>query len=1355
MAPPEFYRSLIYCVKAKAVIFAAIVFCIGEVSSQSNSPFIKQFTIENGLPQSSINDLVQDENGFVWLATAKGLSRFDGKNFKNYFSRVGDSLSLSNNYINVLEFDYQGSIWVGTNGGGINVFNSKSGTFHRVQLTSFKTELIINSIQSYGDFMYLSSPQYGIFKVNATDLTLVDSYPIQDVTSLFVEKSTGVLWIGQLNGNVLTTSLETAFRPTLIVSLTGNIQSFYVSGNFIFIGSYDGLYVYDFVSGQSQLLELEESNAFSTRHVVDFIEQDENSIWVATGRGLYLLSTSTLKSLKTIEYGDDSKKSLTNNTVTSLLNIQDNKLLVGTAGGLNLVDFSPLYFQNISKDKRGEHLLNDNVVFSIHKSGNDLLVGTSDGGLNFIRNGEVYQYLDDTNSPNSFVGSVVREICEDTINNRFWFATTRGLSMCNSKNFNPKSPTFKEFKNDPNDTNTITTDFLKGLALDNQQNIWGAAYQYGIFRLEYTEDSSYVVTRFLNEEENTNSLINDVSQCIRVDKQNRIWIGTGGGVSILEFEGSDYSNPQFTHFTSDSLRNPKSYLTHNSVYDITFVDDKVWLGTANGLNRINPDGTVDRWYSQDGFEDSFVYTVQNDDTGNLWLGTNDGLVRFNPIDQIFTRYTEQDQIQSKEFNIHARFKGEDGVVYMGGMGGVTYFDPNRIEKIDEPQRLYFSKLEIKDKQVEPYLNDQAILKQDILAVDNLRIARNHFPFYLTFSSIDYGFEREIQYAYKLLPIDTDWNLLEDNKIQFLNLPWGTHTLLVNGFSRGKEWNAEPLKITLTITPPWWLSSYMLFVYAILILALGYWFYRFTVSRKLARAESLRLKEIQVLRSGLYTNITHEFRTPLTVILGMADQLRLQHPNSTQLLKPIRLIERNGKRMLSLINNLLDLSKIEEGNVRLILIQSDIVPFIKYLAESFQTLAEQKDIQLMLYTELEHLDMDYDEEVIQIVISNLVSNALKFTPKFGKIVMKISKGKLEDRNAIVIRVRDDGMGIAPDDLDKIFNRFYQVETSISKSGVGTGIGLALVKQLVYLLKGEISVHSELGAGSEFVVKFPIYNQAPIKTADYGNGLRQIGSSLIEEELKELVANEDAPHILIIEDNEDVAYYIKACLEDYKITHALSGKEGLKLAEVDIPDIVICDLMMPEMDGFEVCTQLKSNDKTDHIPLIMLTAKDTDEDKLKGLAIGIDAYLTKPFNKEELLTRIDSLILQKKKLQEKYKQSILPMPNAEMPEIKTPKFLKKIDKIIHDCINNPDLNAEFLSQKIGMSESQIYRKLKALTDKSTAIYIRQVRLHKAYEMLKSGDRGVAEIAYDTGFKDPSWFSRSFKEEFGCAPSSFLQK
>ena len=1340
----------------KPIGTACLIFCFLSWSSHCQESFygIEQFTLDDGLPQASINDILVDDMGFVWLATGNGLARFDGNNFKYYLNREGDSLSLSNNYINGFEFDPQGNIWIATNGSGIDVFNSSHNSFNNLSLKNFGMNFIINSIDGFKDEMFFSSSQYGVFHFDTTNREFIEAYPLTDVTSIFIDDENEILWIGDLHGNIYKSDLNYPLNPKLEITLSGNIQAFHREENLLFIGSYDGLYLYDVQKGSYNLLELEQSQTFLTKHVVDFLAQDDDSIWVATGRGLYLLSTESLTTELKIEYGSESRRSLTNNTVTTLHKLNDERLLVGTANGLNLVHFKSPYFQNISKDKNGTHLLNDNVVFSIHKSGEDLLIGTSDGGLNYIRGDKVYRYLDYANSPNTFVGSVVREICEDTINKRFWFATTRGLSMVSSRDFDPENPSFEEFKANPEDTNTITSNFLKGLALDKNHNVWGAAYQYGIFRLEYFDKENYKVTRFVNEDGNLNSLINDVSQCIRVDDDNKIWIGTGGGLSILEFEDLNYTKPKFRHFNSDSITNPNSFLTHNSVYDITFVDNVVWVGTANGLNRINEDGTVDRWYAQDQFPDTFVYSIQDDNEGNLWLGTNDGLIRFNPNTEKFTRFTEHDQIQSKEFNIHSRFKDDDGTIYMGGIGGVTYFQPKLLHEIDQPMKLYFSKLELKNHTIEPYQKDQYILQKDISETSEIQIAHNQFPFYLTFTNIDFGFDRDIQYAYKLLPSDNEWNALEDNKIQFLNLPWGKHSLLVNGFSRGEQWKIAPLTMTIQINPPWWLSSYMLLVYVVLLVLLAYWFYKFSVSRKLARAESTRLRELQTLRSNLYTNITHEFRTPLTVILGMADKLKIHQTNNRELFKPVRLIERNGKRMLTLINNLLDLSKIEDGNVKLNWIQADIVPYIKYLAESFQTLAEQKDIQLMLFTEIEHLDMDYDEEVIQIIISNLVSNALKFTPKFGRIVMKISKGTLEDRDAVIIKIRDDGMGIPKEHLDKIFNRFYQVETNISKSGIGTGIGLALVKQLVSLLKGDISVKSDLGSGSEFLIKLPIYNEAPIKNGNFDVKISKESETIFNEELIDFVENEDAPHILIVEDNEDVAYYIKTCLEDYQVSHALSGKKGLEIAVEEIPDIVICDLMMPEMDGFEVCNRLKTNDKTDHIPLIMLTAKDTDEDKLKGLAIGIEAYLTKPFNKEELLTRIDTLILQRKRLQEKYKQVLLPNFNNHKT-IDTPKFLKKIDTIIHECINNPDLNSQMLSDKMAMSESQIYRKLKALTNKSTAIYIRKVRLQRGYELLLKGEKTVAEIAYDIGFTDPSWFSRSFKEEFGCTPSSVMPK
>ncbi len=1353
----------IYNLRNSKQIFVQLCFCIITLSFSSafgqpnkNSYSIKHFTLEDGLSQVSTNDLLLDKSGFVWIATQDGLNRFDGNEFKHFKHTESESTTISGNLTNKLLEDTNGNIWVGTIGNGLNRYDTNKDVFHRIKLESTNDENEIISaltLDSEGS-IWVASRISGLHKLVYKDDTIVQTNYLhnQPLSALLHDKQ-GTLWAGGFEGRLYKLNIKNpeTFQENIETGAKGNVQSLFNTGRHLLIGSDYGFFIYDFKNKTTDLIELEESGIFKTKHVLAFLQQDSETVWIGTGNGLYLFNWKQKKVLKKIQYLGKDTNGLSNNTVQALLKLSNKVLLVGTANSLNLVNFSQPYFKNISKDQRGRHLLNDNVIFSIFKDGKDLWVGTSDGGLNLIRNGKVYHLTDDEKNPRSISGSVVRAIIKDEKNQRLWLATTRGLNMLDLKNFNPNNPKFAVFHHDPEKINSINGDFLKDLALDNENNLWGATFGHGIFRLEMDTNANVTIVQYRNESGNQNSLKNDFTACLEVDSENNIWIGSQGGLTKLGFSNANYENPKFENFFRDP--DSKRTISHNSVYDI-LIDKKqrIWVATRHGLNLFLGNNEFESWKEQDQFPNAVVYSVQDDDNGNLWLGTNDGLIKFNPENENFSHYDVADGIQSKEFDIHARFRDSDGVIYMGGIGGVTYFHPEDLIDVDKPKPLYFSQLKIKDQIIRPS-ND--VLTNSLFQTRALEFKQKQFPFYLQFSTIDYRLQKNIKYGYKLLPND-EWNMLDDTEIQFLNLPSGSYTLQVNGFSRGKEWDQPPLEMNLKILPPllatWW--AYVL--YALVLGYLSYLFYNFQLSKKLAIAERNKLKDLNTLKSKLYTNITHEFRTPLTVILGLADTIKedLEAQNYKTANEGIIIIERNGKDLLMLVNQLLGLSKAESGTMELNLIQADVVPFLKYICESFQSLAKVSNIDLTMYFETESLNMDFDDGNLQIIVSNLLSNAIKFSHPGEKIIFHVKTEAVNEDTWLVIKVKDYGVGIPKKALPHIFDRFYQVENSYSKIGKGIGIGLALTQELVKLMKGTISAKSTEGKGSEFVVAIPITRNAVTSTKNIIGLVNLVEDVNVEQEwsLQLFDGDINLPKALIIEDNKDVAYYLKLCLQNkYHCLFAANGDLGLEMAFDKIPDIIISDIMMPGQDGFEVCKTLKTDDRTDHIPVIMLTAKTLEKDRLKGLKHGADAYLTKPFIKAELLTRLDQLILLRKRITQalaKNKFSQILDSTESTPET---KFLQKLIQIIQSNIDNPNLGSRHVAQKMSLSESQIYRKLKAITGKSTAVYIRSVRLEKAKDLIQTTDKSISEIAYEVGFNDPSWFSRAFKEEFGHPPSA----
>ncbi len=1321
---------------------------------------IKYYTLEDGISQVTINELLKDSLGFVWVGTQDGLNRFDGKEFKAYKYNESDSSSISGNHITSLLEDESRNIWVGTLGNGLNLYDSKFDTFNEIPLEnpSVPNETILDMVLDDKDNVWVTTRNSGLYKISSDGGRYSQQVFLKNKSlSGLLFDSNNNLWVGGYNGAIYKLDLNIDIKPNFspIINVEGNVQCFFSAKEKLFIGTDIGMFLYNAKTGQVRKVDLDKIGGSPTRHVVAFLEADNDKVWIGTGSGLFLFDLDLLEVVRKIQYSQSNIDGLSNNTVQSLLKNSENQIFVGTANNLNLLDFKSPYFKNLSKNKKGDHVLNDNVIFSILKDDKDLWVGTSDGGLNLIREGDIYYFKENQNDPHSISGNVVREICKDELNQRLWIATTRGLSMINLETFDAENPKFKVFRHKVDDTNTINNDFLKGIALDKAGNVWGAAFGHGIFSLQLDSDGNEKINRFKNEKDNPNSLIDNFAQCISVDHNDKVWIGSQGGLTKLSFKDNQQLNPTFINYTKKE--DTENSLSHNSVYDILVDNEnKKWIGTRYGLNLLLENDTFKSWTEQEQFTSAIIYGIQDDLDGNLWLGTTAGIVHFNPKIDRFKQYGVQDGIQSNEFDIHARFRDGQGLIYLGGIDGLTYFHPRDLTGVDTPQPLFFSEFRIKDETIKALNEPNGVLEESLLKTRELNFNNNQFPFYLQFSSIDFRLNKQIEYGYKLLPNNQEWNMLKDPEIQFLNLPSGSHTLLVNGFSRGVEWDQEPLKMNLQILPPWWLTWWASALYLILALTLAYFFYRFQVSRKLAFAESKRLKEINQLKNSLYTNITHEFRTPLTVILGMADTIK-DNLGATELRlvdKPLEMIERNGKSLLQLVNDMLDLAKLESGNMELQLVKTDIVPFVKYICESFQSYAQDSEVNLVVYSEIDGLIMDLDENKLQAVMYNLLSNAIKFSSENDKIIVHLNSKTDDGGESLLIKVKDTGVGISNEALPHIFNRFYQADATISRNSEGTGVGLSLTKNFVELMGGTIVVKSKLGEGTEFEICLPVTQTASDLDTVYKKietPRKEINKG--EEEFNSIVTEEnDLPIALIIEDNADVAYFLKNSLEGRYVTlYAENGAVGIEKAFGNMPDVIICDVMMPVKDGYEVCKTLKSDKRTDHIPIIMLTARVTQKDRLRGLSYGADAYLIKPFEKAELFTRLDQLITLRKKMIGKFEENGL--TDFLRTRTKNPgaQFLQEVIKTIHQELANPDFGPKQLAFKLHLSESQTYRKLKSITNTSTAVFIRSVRLKKAKEMLHDSDKTISEIAYSVGFNDPSWFSRAFKEEFGFSPSA----
>ncbi len=886
------------------------------------------------------------------------------------------------------------------------------------------------------------------------------------------------------------------------------------------------------------------------------------------------------------------------------------------------------------------------------------------------------------------------------------------------------------------------------LLTDRHQNLWITLKRKGLLKVhlpsgryhqyQFSHASSGKVHEFLFPRD-----------LIETDN-DQIWVGFGEGLSFTENQGKTWTKYPFTTKTDKGQE-----LTAVSSLQID-KQGRLWIGShRTGLfylhyQEAHPQ-VINSITVRDGLPSTHIQDLELDANGDLWMISDKGLSKMSTKDLTFEHFGPEYGLEGLQTltllpngQMAIATKGEGEI---NQTGGFYLFHPDSIYIDSTIYQPLIHGLEVMGQN---YPLDSAL---HYLTEIKLKYDQNFFTFH--FSAPNFWAPQLIKYQYQLEGVDQDWVDGTDRRFaNYTNITHGKYTFKVRASNTLGQWNSSSTSISLVITPPWWQSWWAYTIYILLFFALvaGLFIYqhrrlqlRARLQLELERAE--RLQELDQFKSRFYTNITHEFRTPLTVIKGMAGQILGQE-------KIRKLILHNSDRLLEMVNQLLSLSKLENNNLSIKWVNGDIISYLKYLTEAYHSFAESKNIDLAFFSSEDQLIMDFDEEKLQQILINLLSNAVKFTPEYGSVNVMVSKTNHNNASYMQLEVRDTGYGISEDKIPFIFDRFYQADDSKTRAFEGTGIGLALVKELVHLLDGDIHLNSQVDKGTVFTLFLPMHQDAKNKVTtshSIKNGFKD-NSFITKQDYEDSIANNpENPLVLIIEDNIDVTEYIHSCLKkDYQLQMARNGTIGLNKAIENIPDVILCDVMMPEMDGFEVCKQLKSDQRTSHIPIIMLTAKATQEDKNKGLSHGADAYLTKPFNKEELLIRIRNLCQQSQSLKDRLAQHLLTNEELSPAENREALFLTKVHQAIHKYLDNEQFDTNFLCKEMAMSRTQLHRKLKVLTGQSTASFIRSARLKRAKSLLQNTDIPIGEIAFQVGFKDFSHFTRSFSKEFSLKPS-----
>ncbi len=1339
--PPLFTCFILTCI---FLIFPDWVSCQKMTLSRQIAP------VE--ISKSAVNAILDDSYGFIWYG-GSGLHRHDGQSSKAY-KIASDSSQESLGTVYALLEDSRGRIWIGA-ANGLFLYERETD-----QLIQCYKEKFLDNFGSASDIMALYEDSKSriwiggkdkIFVINAIDRKVVKIIDIQSGTSYhrasgvrcIREDYLGRIYAATTNGlwEINDDFISTQYLPEMAKNHTGFCMIFDAE-----IGMNDSLWL----ASSLGLILFE-----TTRHYFTFINipgYESNLV-----RELFLEKNSQLwiankNEIWRRDINGALEQILTNSSkLAEGINVYEKdrfgNLWVGGNNGLGRMDLT--MYDNLPVYKIESILPNqDNFFFRVMQdSAGGFWFRMLNSGLGYCpKLGGEFRIL--LQPPLNIANEEIKNFCTDADGNVWVITLTNGLYLF------LKDQTKAQLI-DLGDSMYVAS--TASILVDNQNRrlLWFSS-KFGLCSV----DRFTFQRKWYHPKHDLHWLDRDAVGQFEQAEDGNIWcVLTSKNKTIIGYFDLD----QKRFFAESELPGRPDA---SRGYQLKRVPgNKIWIATNIGLTIIDTEQKKQTFISEaSGLPTKNVMNITPDRNGNVWYATGTKFCKYDGSS--FDCYNANEAIGGFVHTSSALTK--DGKVVFGGSNGLQVFDPEKITKDTIHPKIYLTNFRV--------FNKERNLGQANELVKEISLPFNENVFSLEFSALHFIQPKRIQYKHKLEGFEKEWveTGSDERTATYTNLSPGTYHFKVLAANANGYWTseAEGLNIKLTILPPWYRTWWAYLCYTLAFGGLLYAFRRYELRRHLAHAEARHFKELDTLKNRLFTNITHEFRTPLTVILGMAEQVKLEvekleignsgnEMNSgviSQFLNfsnsSISLIKRNGQQLLHLVNQLLDLARLESGSMPLHYIHGNIVAFVKYLVESFHSFADSKDIRLHFLGELVELDMDYDPEKLQNIVVNLLSNAIKFTPAGGDIYFSLKK---PNDSQLELDIRDTGIGIPPEDLPHIFDRFYQVDDSSTRLAEGTGIGLSVCKELVQLMGGSIHAESEMGLGSRFYILLPIAHQYAGKETIQTMMPDQLVDTFLPDKIQmtPLLINNDTakrPLLLIIEDNADVISYLISLLSNqYEILSANNGLTGIEMAFEQIPDLIVSDVMMPGKDGFQVCETLKLDERTSHIPIILLTAKSNQSAKMEGLAQGADAYLSKPFYKEELLVRIEKLIANRKLLQQKYGKANFTKITKIIAPTGDELFLQKLVNMVEEHISDENFGMPELCKQSAMSRTQLFRKLKALTGKSATRFIRTIRLEKAKELLENTDMNIAEIAFETGFGSAAYFSRVFQEEYGMAPSS----
>lgn len=1357
------------------LVFAFLVICF---TGKSQPRRFKHLTSADGISQSEVYSFLKDSRGFMWFGTVDGLNRYDGYNIEIFNTNKNNTHSLSNNTVRSLAEDQKGRIWIGTDD-GLNLYDPEAELIYPVNINSDEKRIAVWSLKIQDDHL-LAGTDNGLWrtKIQSTSIktietgfTEIKSYSQKqngDKVIRAIEKcSNGGTWIITSDNISRIIFQQNSDEPVIIEDFSINTNQTIATedstGNLWIATSLDGLFRYNPLTRITDHFNaLGTFYGPSSNKCSSLAIDIEGNLWVGTlDRGLNFVKSKELNNNKiyfeTIQNEPFNATSLNSNLIYSLYVSNDNLLWVGTIGaGVNIFNPEQKKFAHYKFRDPDKDLSNSNFVRAVYvDSQNRIWTGTHGNGL-FL-----YNRANDKFRKLGFQTHSVFYIAHYTDNKKF-ICSSSGLYLVEL--INNELKILSSFENAP----------VFYIEKSNPDVYWVAALN-GLTRIKIVADK--IVTEKIYTTNTSPGISTNNCRVLFYDKgYNILYVGTeGGGLNVISLDSNNYPEKIKVY----QKNNEPNSLSNNYVRSV--IKDKaqnIWVGTYEGLNKIMPDSVTGNFLfktytKEDGLPNNMIQLIVEDDNQNLWIGTNGGLSKYISGEKRFINYTAYDGLQSNEFSEHTVFKKPDGEIIAGGINGITTFFPGQLTTSSLQPTTTITGFYVFNKKIHALekVGRKTLLKTSITLTDTIVLLPKQKNIGFEFSAMIYPNAEKIRYAYMLQGFDNEWQYSDAvNRIAgYTNLRHGKYKFKVKATNSDGIWEDANREIFIHIRTPFIYTWFAYLIYFLVIVLIFIYFSHYTIIRYttkkkllLEKSHNEKLHELDVLRTKFFINISHDLRTPLTLIREPLDVLLQNKRLGHDVRENLQLIKRNVKRLSYLIEQLLDVRKAESGKLTAELIMDDIVLFIKEEVAHFSYAIKQKGLTLNVNSNPEKLSACFDRAMISKVFFNIISNAIKFTDK-GKIEINIEKvnrnsyeilKKDQTASFIKVEIRDTGKGMSKDQNEKIFERFYQGQ---EQRGKGYGIGLSHTKELIDAHKGYIQAESKEDEGTTirfFIPDVEISDENKKMNASSTEDLFIDTEPVTTQD--PISVNNTLKTILIVEDNIDMRSFIKSELKKiYNVIEAGDGLEGLKKASDHIPDLIVCDVMMPNMDGIEMCGKIKSNIETSHIPLILLTAKVDLETRYEGIETGADDYIPKPFEMEYLSIRIKNLLDSREKLRILFQKSNILEPSAVTVTSVDEKFLTALMKALEEGITDSDFSINSLESSMAMSHARFYRKITSLTGQSGQELLQNMRMKRAYQILteKKGLR-VAEVAYMVGFTNPKYFSKCFKETYGIAPSELMK-